>query len=41
MNDDTNSTDHCRHGDHAVCDRWFRDVCGCGCHPRSDKEQQR
>ncbi len=21
--------DHCRHGDHRVCDEWFRDVCRC------------
>jgi hypothetical protein len=30
MHDDNPSAcDHCRHGDHATCDRWFRDVCRC------------
>lgn len=28
-----NSCDHCRHGDHATCDEWFRDVCKCP-HPK-------
>jgi hypothetical protein len=32
MRDDSRSTDHCRHGDHEVCERWFRDVCRCWCH---------
>ncbi len=27
--------DHCRHGDHGTCDRWFRDVCQCP-HPTEE-----
>ncbi len=37
--DDPNACDHCNHGDHATCDRWFRDVCQCQ-HPAQEEAPQ-
>lgn len=39
LSDNPEACDHCNHGDHATCHRWYRDVCRCP-HPTAEEAQQ-